>query len=167
MSNWVLKVHSDFSCYYWEKTCKNIRTCKWPLVPLTSNISVSTWPKIKCKNSFEKLRTCGFWNWPYFFNLIKIWGSYGQNTNWHVFLWTWCIALQGWPKMRKCDFWQTGISPIFLTLSEYSRGLVNMYRVSHKKCYLVLEGRSTPKFWARNKSRGCFGILRFSALKCI
>ena len=39
------------------------------------------------------------------------------------------------------------------------------YRVSHKKLYLVLEGCSTPKFWARNKSRGCFGILRFSAFQ--
>ena len=42
-----------------------------------------------------------------------------------------------------------------------------IYRVSQKKLHLFLEGRSTPKFWARNKSRGCFGILRFSALKCI
>ena len=42
-----------------------------------------------------------------------------------------------------------------------------IYRVSHKKLYLVLEGCSTTKFWARNKSWGCFGILRFSALKCI
>ena len=41
------------------------------------------------------------------------------------------------------------------------------YRVSHKKLYLVLEGRSTPKFWARNEIQGCFRILRFSALKCI
>ena len=36
-----------------------------------------------------------------------------------------------------------------------------MYRVSQKKLHIVLEGRSTPKFWARNKSWGCFGILRF------
>ena len=41
------------------------------------------------------------------------------------------------------------------------------YRVSQKKFCFVLEGRSTHKFWARTKSRGCFGILRFSALKCI
>ena len=39
------------------------------------------------------------------------------------------------------------------------------YRVSHKKLYLVLEGCSTPKFWARNKSQWCFGILRFSAFQ--
>ena len=36
-----------------------------------------------------------------------------------------------------------------------------------KKLYIVLEGRSSLKFWARNKSQGCFGILRFSALNCI
>ena len=39
------------------------------------------------------------------------------------------------------------------------------YRVSHKKWHLVLEGCSTPQFWARNKSWGCFGILRFSAFQ--
>ena len=39
------------------------------------------------------------------------------------------------------------------------------YRVSQKKLHLFLEGCSTPKFWARNKSRGCFGILRFSAFQ--
>ena len=40
-----------------------------------------------------------------------------------------------------------------------------LYRVSHKKLHLVLEGCSTPKFWARNKSQVCFGILRFSAFQ--
>jgi len=37
--------------------------------------------------------------------------------------------------------------------------------VSQKKLHLFLEGCSTPKFWARNKSQGCFGILRFSAFQ--
>ena len=36
---------------------------------------------------------CWFWNWPYFLNLVKIWGSYGQNTNWQVFLLTRCTTL--------------------------------------------------------------------------
>ena len=46
--------------------------------------------------------------------------------------------------------------PVFiqipLQMSHYIQGVP-------KKLHLVLEGCSTPKFWARNKSRGCFGIL--------
>ena len=34
-----------------------------------------------------------------------------------------------------------------------------------QKMLPCLEGPSTPKFWARNKSRGCFGILRFSTFQ--
>ena len=68
--------------------CKN---WKWPLLSLTSIISASTWPNFKSKVSFEILRTCSFQNWPYFLNLVKIWGSHGQNTNCKVFLWTRCI----------------------------------------------------------------------------
>jgi len=37
-------------------------------------ISASTRSKIKSKDSSEKLIKCRFWNWPYFLNLIKIWG---------------------------------------------------------------------------------------------
>ena len=43
---------------------------------LTSIFSASTWPNIKSKVSFEILRTSRFQNWPYFLNLLKIWGSY-------------------------------------------------------------------------------------------
>ena len=39
------------------------------------------------------------------------------------------------------------------------------YKVSQKKCTFVLGGHSTYKFWARIKSQGCFGILRFSAFQ--
>ena len=49
----------------------------------------------------------------------------------------------------------------YLQISDF----INVYRVSHKKWHLVLEGCSIPKFWARNKSRGCFGILRFSTFQ--
>ena len=52
---------------------------------LTLIISASFWPKVKWKDIFEKLRTHRFWNWPFFLNLVKIWGSYGQNANWQVF----------------------------------------------------------------------------------
>ena len=55
--------------------CEN---CKWPLVCSSPYISASTWPKIKSKDSFEKLRTSTFQNWPYFLNLVKIWWKYCQ-----------------------------------------------------------------------------------------
>ena len=55
-------------------------SCKGPLVSLTSNIPASTWPNIKSKDSFEILRTSKFQNWPYFLNLVKIWGSYCPKT---------------------------------------------------------------------------------------
>ena len=48
---------------------------------LTLIFSASTWPNIKSKVSFEILRTSRFQNWPYFLNLVKIWGSYCQKQN--------------------------------------------------------------------------------------
>ena len=64
---------------------------KWPLVCSNPNISASTWPKLKIKDSFEILRTSRFQNWPSFLNFVKIWGSYCQKTNWQLFSWTPCI----------------------------------------------------------------------------
>ena len=63
---------------------------KWPLVCLNTNISASTWPKFKIKDSFEILRTSRFQNWPYFLNLVEIWWRYCPKTNCQVFLWTQC-----------------------------------------------------------------------------
>ena len=60
------------------------------LVCSSPNISASTWPKLKIKDSFEILRTSRFQNCPSFLNLVKIWGSYCQKTNCIVFLWTPC-----------------------------------------------------------------------------
>ena len=57
----------------WLKITQKCENWKWPLVSLTSNISASTWPNFKSKDSFEILRTCSFQNWPYF--LVKIWGT--------------------------------------------------------------------------------------------
>ena len=65
---------------------------KWPLVCLGPNISASTQPKYKIKDSFEILRTSRFQNWPYFLDLVKIWWRYCQKTNCIVFLWTRCIT---------------------------------------------------------------------------
>ena len=65
---------------------------KWPLVNLTSDISASTWPNIKSKDSFEILRTSRFHNLPYFLNVVKIWWRYCLKTNRQVFLWT-CITM--------------------------------------------------------------------------
>ena len=59
-----------YSCEKW----------KWPLVWLSPNISASTWPKFKIKDSFEILRTSRFQNWPYFLNLVEIWWRYCQKT---------------------------------------------------------------------------------------
>ena len=53
---------------------------------LTSIFSASTWSNIKSKDSFEILRTSRFQNWPYFLNLVKIWGSYCQKTKKKKFL---------------------------------------------------------------------------------
>ena len=58
--------------------------------PERVNISASTWSNFKIKDSFEILRTSRFQNCPSFFNLVKIWGSYCQNTNWELFSWTPC-----------------------------------------------------------------------------
>ena len=66
---------------------------KWPLMCSNPNISASTWPKLKIKDSFEILRTSRFQNWPYFLNLVKIWWRYWQKTNCLLFLWTRCIIL--------------------------------------------------------------------------
>ena len=51
---------------------------------LTLIFSASTWPNIKSKVSFEILRTSRFKNWPYFLNLVKIWGSYCQKQNFQI-----------------------------------------------------------------------------------
>ena len=53
---------------------------------------------------------------------------------------------------------------IIIIITEIIRSTY-IYSVSRKKLYLILEGQSTPKFWARNISRGCFGILWFSAFQ--
>ena len=58
---------------------------------LSHNISASTWPNIKIKDSFEILRTSRFQNWPYFLNLVKIWWRYWPKTNWVLFIGTLCI----------------------------------------------------------------------------
>ena len=50
------------------------------LTSLSSIFTASTWSIIKSRDSFEILRTCRFTNWPYFWNLVKIWGSYCQKT---------------------------------------------------------------------------------------
>ena len=74
------KFFKKFSWNYSEKWLKITSKCanwKRSLVSSTSIISASTWPKIKSKDSFEKLRTHRFWKWPYFLNLVKIWGGYG------------------------------------------------------------------------------------------
>ena len=57
---------------------------KWPLVSLSSIFTASTWSIIKSRDSFEILRTCRFKNWPYFLNLVKIWGSYSQKQNFEI-----------------------------------------------------------------------------------
>ena len=67
---WCLLAFLTYSCEKW----------KWPLVWLRPNISASTWPKFKIKDSFEILRTSRFQNWPYFLNLVKIWWRYCQKT---------------------------------------------------------------------------------------
>ena len=88
-----------FFCWnYSEKWCKITLKCenwKWPLLSLTSIFSASSWPNVKSKDSFEKLRTSRFQNWPSFLNLVKIWGSYCQNTKVQVFLWTQCMSWYG------------------------------------------------------------------------
>ena len=47
---------------------------------LNSTFSASTWSNVKSKDSLEILRPSRFQNWPYFWNLVKIWGSYCQKT---------------------------------------------------------------------------------------
>ena len=46
------------------------------LVCSSPNISASTWPKFKIKDSFEILRISRFQNWPYFLNIVEIWWRY-------------------------------------------------------------------------------------------
>ena len=57
--------------------CKN---WKWPLVFSNPNISASTCPKLKIKDSFEILRTGRFQDCPYFLDFVKIWWRYCQKT---------------------------------------------------------------------------------------
>ena len=64
----------------WLQITWKCENWKWPLVSLTSIFTASTWSIIKSRDSFEILRTCRFKNWPYFLNLVKIWGSYCQET---------------------------------------------------------------------------------------
>ena len=64
---------------------KKWKNWKWPLVCSNPNISASTWPKFKIKDSFEILRTSRIQNWPYFLNFVKIWWRYWQITNCGVF----------------------------------------------------------------------------------
>ena len=75
----VLRVQkSDQTCWICIISCKKCKNWKWPLVCSNPNISASTWPKLKIKDSFEILRTSKFQNWPSFLNLVKIWGRYYQ-----------------------------------------------------------------------------------------
>ena len=86
-SHFYHSMEKNFSlCNFWDNW-------KWPLVCFNPNISASTWPKSKVKDSFEILRTSRFQNWPYFLNLVKIWWRYWQKTNCIVFLWTRCSSL--------------------------------------------------------------------------
>ena len=68
--NWIIS--NSFISY------KKVKNWKWPLVCSNPNISASTWPKLRIKDSFEILRTSRFQNWPYFLNLVKIWWRYCQ-----------------------------------------------------------------------------------------
>ena len=85
---------------YSENWCKTTWKCenwKWPLVSFTSIFSASSWPNVKSRVSFEILRTSRFQNWPSFLNLVKIWGSYCQKTNWKVFFGTPCNTILSLP----------------------------------------------------------------------
>ena len=87
----VLKVQmSDYNCWNWINLSNSCEKWKWPLVSKSLNISASNWPKLKIKVSFEILRTSRFQKLPSFLNLMKIWGSYCQKTNWELFSWTPC-----------------------------------------------------------------------------
>ena len=76
----------------WKFLTYSCEKWKWPLVWKNPNISASTWPKFKIKDSFEILRTGRFQNSPYFLNLVEIWWRYCPKTNCQVFLWTRCIC---------------------------------------------------------------------------
>ena len=89
---WFLKILCWNYTEKWLKITWKCKDWKWPLVCSNPNISASTWPKLKIKDSFEILRTSRFQNWHSFLNLVKIWGSYSQKTNCVVFLWTRCIS---------------------------------------------------------------------------
>ena len=80
-------ITTSWTGYYLPYLCEK---WKWPLVSLTLIFSASYWPKFKSKDSFEILRTSRFQNWPSVLNLVKIWGSYCQKTNWKVFFGTPC-----------------------------------------------------------------------------
>ena len=69
----------------WQKITWKCENWKWPLVCSSPNISASTWPKIKTKDSFEKLRTGTFQNWPYFLNLVKNWQRYSLKQKKEIF----------------------------------------------------------------------------------
>ena len=107
----------------WLKITQKFENWKWPLLSLTSNISASTWPNFKSKDSFEILRTCSFQNWPYVLNLAKFELRNCQKTNYKLFLWTQCTRC---PKKS-----------------------VNYYRVSQKKLALgnTLFMTSGDVFW--------------------
>ena len=78
-SFWVFKTVE--TGYFLISSCTKVKNWKWPLVCSNPNISASTWPKLKIKDSFEILRMSRFQNWPYFLNLVKIWWRYWQKTN--------------------------------------------------------------------------------------
>ena len=84
-----------------------MKNWKWPLVCSNPNISTSTWPKLKIKDSFEILRTSRFQNWPSFLNLVNILWRYWQKTNLELFVDTvYLIVLVLLLVMRKYDgFW--------------------------------------------------------------
>ena len=87
---------------------------KWPLVWLSPNISASTQPKFKIKDSFEILRTSRFQNWSYFLNLVKIWWKYWPKTNCCVFLG------HGVFWQKKTEYPIFDLSLIFLLISIFS-----------------------------------------------
>ena len=93
---WFLKIHCWNYSEKWLKMTWKCENWKWPLVWLSPNISASTWPKFKIKDSFEILRTSRFQNSPYFLNLVEIWWRYCPKTNCQVFLWTPCMFNSFW-----------------------------------------------------------------------
>ena len=87
---WFLKILFWNYSEKWLKMTWKCENWKWPLVCSNLNISASTLPTFKIKDSYEILRTSRFQKCPSFLNLMKVWGNYRQNTNWHLFSWTPC-----------------------------------------------------------------------------